>query len=81
MMQKLAYKLTHMYEGVDETLDGFDRAQRGVSRGGQRDLVRPFPKLYVLRFGDGDEEAVLQTVVERRHVLPCEDHPEVDIGE
>ena len=45
--------------GVDEAHDGFDRAQGGVSSGGQRDLVYPVPKLVILGFGDGDEKAVL----------------------
>ena len=63
----------------DEVEDGDHGAQPGIGGGGEGHLVDPLPELVVLGLGDLEENTLGDVVVERCHVLPAQDHLEIDL--
>ena len=69
-----------MFLSIDfnQSQDGLNRTQQGVRGGSKGDLVISFAKLIIFRLRDRNEDALRDVIGKRGHVLPAENHLEVD---
>ena len=65
---------------LDQFHDGVDRTELRVLRSSQCNFVKSFSELIFLRLGDGEQNALVDVIVQGFDVVPAEDHLQVNLG-
>ena len=63
---------------IDEPEDRLDWTEQRIRSCSERDLMYALAKLVILRLGNRNHNTVVYVVTQRLHVLPAQDHLEID---